>query len=209
MAGSGAAGSRTYTYVIPSFLQGRVAPGTYVLVPFGPLHRPGYVISLTDTAPPVKLKAIARLLADEPLVGEQQMAMARWIAEQWLAPVSDAIRLFLPPGGTSAVTEYVSLVAAPDEASLARAPRQRAVVEALAAADGEITTAGLLRHLRAKAWPQCTLAALGSVLRSLRAKGFVELRRTLRAPTGHPLIRRVVELADPERAQAALPELSA
>ena len=47
---------------------------------------------------PVPTKAILRLARPEPVLTPVQIELAQWIAEAYVAPLSEAVRLFLPPG---------------------------------------------------------------------------------------------------------------
>ncbi len=205
----GNAAGRTYTYLVPGELRGRVGPGSYVMVPFGWRYCTGYVVAMTGQAPPVKLKPIARLLTDEPVVSTEQLAMARWVAAEYLAPVADALRLFLPPGGARNIVERVRLVGEAAQAAVGRAARQRAVVQALQDAGGEATMQALLRRLRSGGWPECEIAALRRAVRALEDKGLVAVERSLRPPAARPLTRKVVALADRTGAEQAMAELGA
>jgi primosomal protein N' len=150
---AGVAGDRTWSYAVPEGLAD-VAPGEAVLVEWGRRRTLGIVLG--DAAPPegfTPRPLAARLRADGPLLPPLALALARSIAEHYLAPVALVIRAMLPPG----LLERHDLVAtalagpAPDDdaptsailASLAAGPRP---VRALPV--GESRPA-LLRRLRA------------------------------------------------------------
>ena len=89
-----------FDYLIPEGLTG-VDVGVCVSVPFGSRPVVGYVAGLsdftdTDTS---RLKSVEAVLS-EPYFGERSADVARWISREYLAPLSEALRLFLPPGGT-------------------------------------------------------------------------------------------------------------
>jgi len=103
----GVAGDRTWTYLVPDTLAG-VAPGEAVIVEWG--RRRAIGIVLGDAPPPdgVAAKPLAALVrADGPLLPPLSLALARWIAEHYLAPPALAIRAMLPPG----LLERLDLVA--------------------------------------------------------------------------------------------------
>ncbi len=201
----GGAGERLYTYIVPESLVGRVAVGSAVLVPFGPSRATGYVVELTDEAPAVELKAIQALLADEELFDEAGVAMAKWMSENWLAPVADCLRLLAPPGGVRNISKYVEATAS--DPDLSRAPRRRAVWEALRQSGGRASVAALQAALRKLEWPEVTPQALRRVLRDMQEAGLVRISRKLRRPTARPLARKHVMVADMEAARQALDEL--
>ena len=47
---------------------------------------------------PVPAKPLDRLARSEPVLTPQQIELAEWIAHEYVAPLSEAIKLFLPPG---------------------------------------------------------------------------------------------------------------
>ncbi len=103
----GVAGDRTWTYLVPDALAG-VEPGEAVIVEWG--RRRAIGIVLGDASPPDGLAAkplAARVRADGPLLPPLSLALARWIAEHYLAPLALAIRAMLPPG----LLERLDLVA--------------------------------------------------------------------------------------------------
>ena len=99
---------QTFHYHLPPELEGTVGPGHLVWVPFGPQKLQGVVLRMSDYSP-VPTKAVLRLARPEPVLTPMQIRLAEWIAAQYVAPLAEAIKLFLPPGllaradGTSAV----------------------------------------------------------------------------------------------------------
>lgn len=89
-----------FDYLIPEDLVG-VAVGVCVSVPFGSRRVVGYVTGLSDSTDTdvARLKPIEAVLS-EPFFSERSAEVARWISSEYLAPLSEALRLFLPPGGT-------------------------------------------------------------------------------------------------------------
>lgn len=88
---------QTFHYHLPAELETVVEPGHLVWVPFGRQQVQGIVVCLAP-ASPVPTKAMLRLARPEPVVTVAQLAMAAWIAETYVAPLAEAIKLFLPPG---------------------------------------------------------------------------------------------------------------
>lgn len=97
--------NRSFTYRVPPRLQNRLKVGSRVLVPFGPSRLQGVVVALS-TQPPQgqgipagrSLRDIAALLdetagteVDQPL-----LELTRLIAERYLAPWGQCLRLVLP-----------------------------------------------------------------------------------------------------------------
>ena len=88
---------QTFHYHLPPDLEQMVIPGHLVWVPFGAQEVQGFVLNVTDTAP-VQTKAVLRLARPEPVLMRWQLALATWIARYYVAPLSESIKLFLPPG---------------------------------------------------------------------------------------------------------------
>jgi primosomal protein N' (replication factor Y) (superfamily II helicase) len=87
-----------FDYLVPSDIDG-VVIGACVLVDFGSRPVVGYVVGLADDSPHERLNSVRALLGGPyfDLAGAQTAA---WIARQYVCPLSDAVRLFAPPGGT-------------------------------------------------------------------------------------------------------------
>lgn len=208
----GGAREKVYTYLIPEALRDRVRPGAQVLVPFGPRRLAGYVVALTPTAPPLRLKPIARLLSDEPVAEADTLGLAEWMAAQWRAPLADCLRLFLAPGSQRKAAERFALQADKQPGGegldgLSRAPRQRAVAEALSALGGQATLRALVRHLSEGAWPDAAADRVRSALRALEQAGIVRVERGVRPAAVRPLERKRVRLVNVAGASRALDEL--
>ena len=88
---------QTYHYHLPPELEGLVEPGHLVWVPFGAQEVQGFVLRLADRAP-VETRSVLRLARPEPVLTPAQLELASWIAGYYVAPASEAVRLFLPPG---------------------------------------------------------------------------------------------------------------
>lgn len=88
---------QTFHYHLPPELEEIVQPGHLVWVPFGSQELQAIVLRRVESAP-VPTKAIRRLARPEPVLTAQQIALAAWIADYYVAPFASALRLFLPPG---------------------------------------------------------------------------------------------------------------
>ena len=156
---AGRGGDRTYTYLVPEALAD-LEVGEAVLVEFGRRQALGIVVaeaSSVPTVPGVTAKPIVdRVRTDGPLLPPLTLALARWIADHYLAPPALVLRAMLPPGLlerlelvaelTPGAAGFVGDAAGADLlAQLERGPRP---VRDLAGPDGR---AGLLRRLRVMA----------------------------------------------------------
>ena len=158
--------SEPFAYAVPAHLADDMAIGCAVLVAFG--HRPalGYVVALAPVVSELpgaadldeaRVRPIEAILSP-PVCSELAGPVSFWISREYVAPLSECLRLFLPPGGTPrlrkgddgsyqlerpAVPEIhervVSLLPeAADYEPPVRATRQRQLIEALSC--GPVTT---------------------------------------------------------------------
>lgn len=92
-----------FTYLVPSRLQACLRIGQLVLVPFGRSLLQGAVVSLASSPPQgfeaARLKEISSLLSDDAST-DLPIALfnlSKWVAEQYVAPWGQCLRLVLPP----------------------------------------------------------------------------------------------------------------
>ncbi len=86
-----------YHYHLPVELEQIVVPGHLVWAPFGAQQVQGFVVRRCDHAP-VPTRAISRLARAEPVLTAAQIALAGWIADYYVAPLAETVKLFVPPG---------------------------------------------------------------------------------------------------------------
>jgi primosomal protein N' (replication factor Y) len=127
----GAEQEGAYHYAVPPALRGRLQPGQMVWVPFGARRLGGIITGLADSAPPLEVREIAGLATEEPVVISSQVALARWMAREYLAPLGRALWLMLPPGIGRRLETRVQAAASELPVGTALSPNQRVVWEAL------------------------------------------------------------------------------
>ena len=88
---------QTFHYHLPPELERSVQPGSLVWVPFGHREIQGVVARRTAHAP-VRTKPVLRLARPEPVLTPAQLDLAAWIADYYVAALSETVKLFLPPG---------------------------------------------------------------------------------------------------------------
>jgi primosomal protein N' (replication factor Y) (superfamily II helicase) len=131
-----------------------VPAGSRVRVPIGRRHAVGIVVghAAHSALAEVRLRRISELLDAEPLLDRALLELLRRTAEYYHHPLGEVIAAALPRllrGGVSAagVEQYAILtsagVVAAGSGEPRRAPRQRALLELLAAAAGEASTSRL------------------------------------------------------------------
>ena len=87
---------REFDYLIPDELADFVRIGSRVSVPFGKREAEGFVVGFSEESSFDKLKAIARVVGKKPLVEENILALARWMADYYCCTVEQAVRTVLP-----------------------------------------------------------------------------------------------------------------
>ncbi|HMN31123.1 MAG TPA: primosomal protein N', partial [Caldilineaceae bacterium] len=175
---------QTFHYHLPADLETEVQLGHLVWVPFGRQQVQGIVVSLAAQAP-LDTRSILRLARPEPVLTQTQIALAAWIADYYVAPLSESVKLFLPPGlllkdnqqnGVRAKRELqIELLA--DAASIAqqlprlgRSPKYAAVLQTLQAADRPLWKGELYAQVDADP----------PLLRKLQKAGLVRLTERVR-----------------------------
>src|ERR1035438_5167770 len=85
----------TFTYAVREGQ--RPLRGTRVIAPFRNEKLIGVVTGLNAKAPPdVEMRYLEAVLDEEPLLSEQLLALAEWMAQYYLAPLGEVLRGMLP-----------------------------------------------------------------------------------------------------------------
>ncbi len=147
---------RTFVYRIPDALAARVKTGVQVTVPFRNRAARGFVVEVAAEAPPDapagKVLDLAAVLAAPP-VSAHLLALARWIADYYLAPLGEVLAATLPGGlegfarsraRTGASEDAVMRLAIPERITLT--PQQAAAVRTVEAAVAKHAFEALLLH---------------------------------------------------------------
>jgi primosomal protein N' (replication factor Y) (superfamily II helicase) len=89
---------REFTYGIPDELAAQVVPGVRVAVPFGPRRELGVVVGLRQDAAidAKRIKRIAKVLDEEPLVGADLLELTRWMSTYYACSWGEALAAVLP-----------------------------------------------------------------------------------------------------------------
>ena len=88
---------REFDYRIPAHLQSSIRVGSQETVPFQSREIRGFVVGLANhSAFASKLKDIAGVVGDKPLIPDPIMKLAYWIADYYCAPIEQAVRTVLP-----------------------------------------------------------------------------------------------------------------
>jgi primosomal protein N' len=176
-------------YHVPDALAAGLRPGVLVVVPLRTQILPGMVMGLSTTASVPETRDIARILDPEPALSEHHLQLARWMAQETLAPLHRCVQVMLPPGMrpkaylrlTPRVTHLPEGLPAPAEALLELLLRRGVLRSEQARA--------ALRHVDVRRARQY-----------LARKGYIDVDRLLRLPTVRPKQVKIARLALPRPA---------
>jgi primosomal protein N' (replication factor Y) (superfamily II helicase) len=172
-----------FTYALPETLRHRVKPGCRVLVPFTSRKLVGVVLRCHGDRPAATPRDVLRLLDEEPVLDAELIALGRWMADYYCAPLGEALRIMTPLTGEVRRSHVYTLTDA-----------GRDIVRQLVLAESdEDPSVKILRLLEARPRPAPYLAKnianTPRLLRALEKKGMVtvedrhEDRDPLRAPS--------------------------
>jgi len=180
-----------FTYALPVTLRHRVQAGSRLVVPFGPRKLTGVILRCHDEAPQVATREALRLLDKEPVLDAELLALGRWIAGYYCAPLGEVLRGMLPLASEIRRGKIWSLTDAGRDAArqlLLDASPDDPVTQVLKLLEKRPLNAGYLAK---------TLPLADKAIRSLERKGFIvaEEVQTERDPLRAPAERLRVELA--------------
>ena len=180
-----------FTYSLPLTLRHRVQPGSRLIVPFGPRKLTGVILRCHDDRPDIAIRDALRLIDSTPVLDAELLALGRWIAAYYCAPLGEVLRGMLPLASEIRQGKVWSLTDAGRDAArqlLLDSAADDPVVQLLRMLEKRPLSAAYL----AKALPLADKA-----IKSLERKGFivVEQVHTERDPLRAPSDRLRVELA--------------
>ncbi|MGH9721318.1 MAG: replication restart helicase PriA, partial [Bryobacteraceae bacterium] len=200
---------QAFTYSLPLTLQHRVQPGCRILVPFGPRKMTGFVIECHDRKPEMATREALRLIDAAPVLDEALMALGKWIAGYYCAPLGEVLRGMLPLASEIRAGKVYQLTDSGRDAArqllLDSSPEDPAL-QVLRALESRPLSAGYL----ARKYPLADKA-----IKSLEKRGFIVAeqvhgeRDPLRAPSEHLEITGVAPLAHEAKLPKAERELLA
>ena len=162
------------TYRVPEEWRSAVVPGKRVLVPLGARTVTGYLVGTRDLSPVADPKDLREVLDPEPLLDAHLLELTRWVADYYLSPWGEVIRVALPPGIDSLTRQVVRITtggAAAMDADQAIRPGERELL-AFLRVRGEASLPTLTQR-----WKRARAMA-----HSLARHGLVELSVEVRPP---------------------------
>ncbi|MFL7809153.1 MAG: hypothetical protein AB8I80_11015, partial [Anaerolineae bacterium] len=194
----------TYTYSLPERLAEVASVGHLVQVPLQHATALGVILSLLDEPPSdlpedIEIRDVDDVLDPLPVVTPVQLDLAYWIADTYLAPLNQAIRLFLPPGIEDRT--YVVVSERPGETLPADlAPEERAALKIVQRERGRLRLSTLLRRIQGDD-PE-------AVIHALEDMGLIAAQHQLMPPRpAPPRVEYVRLLADDAAIRDAVPRL--
>jgi primosomal protein N' (replication factor Y) len=194
----------SYTYRLPEHLRDQGSVGHLVRVPLGASSAQGVITALTDQPPDglpsgTAIREVTEILDPLPVVTPAQIELARWVAREYLAPLSQSMRLMLPPG-----LEARTFIVVSQTADAVRpghlTSQEAAALRFLQRRGGRVRVDLLLGQIPADD-PE-------AVLHALAERGLVDARYTLVPPKpAPPRVQYVRLLADDATIEAVLPRL--
>jgi len=188
---------QAFTYHLPEELQDDLALGCLVVVPFGTRRLYGIVVALSAESPVPKTRPIDSLVDPDPVLTSVQIELARWMSQEYLAPLPECLRVMLPPGVVGYADVLISLnPEAPID--VANTPAQAKLL-ALLRQQGPLRGAQLDAAMGGTDWR----AATGQLVR----RGIIARKSFLAPPRARPKqvsTARLIRTADVDAALAGL-----
>jgi len=190
----------TFHYRVPEAMIGQIAVGHLVIIPFGPARVYGIVVALTETAPVEEVKDVESLALPTPAVTHTQIALARWMRDEYLTTLTHCLFTMLPPGLVHPPRMVYRLTGPEGPLPADLTGTARAIADLLAR-EGPLRITQIHYRLQVK------LNTVRRSLAQLRRRHLVAGESTL-PPVGRPrLVRFVRLLADDAALAAATPHL--
>jgi primosomal protein N' (replication factor Y) len=192
---------RPFTYSLPETLRHRVKPGCRLIVPFGVRKMTGVALLCHDDPPEMPARDALRLLDTEPVLDQELISLARWIAGYYCAPLGEVLRSMLPLASDTRSGKVYALTDAGRDAAR----------QLMLGAEPEDPMTGLLRMLESRPLSAGYLAKkfplADKAIRALERKGFIvaEHLQTERDPLRAASERLRIEL-EHEPGQRKLPK---
>ncbi len=182
--------SGSYHYHLPPDLLGAVVPGSLVIVPFGAQRVQGVVLRFIEIPEVAETRPVEELVDEKPALTAAQMELARWLAEETLAPLGACIDLMLPPGLSQQTDTLIHLNATHEIDLTELSPVEKRIVNLLRKR-GDLRARQIDASIRHVEWR--------GVLRKLAREGILQTRAILPEPRVRPKTIRKISLAiDPE-----------
>ena len=128
---------KLYHYKISLDEKTKPTPGMRVVIPFGRKNqlRSGWIIEVWDGEHEKKLKEIAQIVDQTPLLSEEMIKLVQWMRTRYFCTWGDAIRLMIPAGVNLKRQSWLkvpeSLAAHKNETNIELSPAQKIIIDRL------------------------------------------------------------------------------
>ena len=167
-----------YTYAIPAEWP-LIEPGHLVLAPFGRQQDfdrlvSGVVLRVLDHGPEgLAVKPLDALLHSSPVVSPLHLEMAQWLADTYVEPLSNCVRLFAPPG--QSIHSDIEYALIERDAALPNLGKSQAELIDLLRSRGPLRAGQINAAFAPRDWKQ--------PIDRLIDQGLIAVRRVLPAPS--------------------------
>jgi primosomal protein N' (replication factor Y) (superfamily II helicase) len=152
------------TYSIPEALEGRVAPGSRVLVQVQRRIVTGVALDFSARSSLAETKPIIELLDDQPILDQHLLKLAQWISQYYLASLGEVVATMLPPTSRRQSRKTVLLK---DARRADAGELGKRVIAELQRYRGKVTIGTLTRKFASE--------SIGRTLARLEAAGVIEI----------------------------------
>lgn len=176
----------SYHYHLPDVLAEDVRVGSLVVVPFGRQRAQGVILRFIDSPEVSKTRAVEDQVDEQPVLTKAQIELARWMADETLAPLGVCIHLMLPPGLGQRTDTLIRLNRDREIDHSSCSPLEKRLINLLKKR-GDLRGRQIDASIRQVEWR--------GALRNLVQRGVVHTRATLPQPTVRPKTARMVALS--------------
>jgi primosomal protein N' (replication factor Y) (superfamily II helicase) len=189
-----------FDYHLPEELIDRVVPGCLVVVPFGKQTVQGIVLECMDESSVIETRPVLALLEEQPVLNQNQLALAKWMSHHTLSPLSLCLELMIPNGlSKQADTIYRINPTQPESNGDKLSNLQERVLEVIQKR-GDLRGRQLAAAFPHQHWKPAAQALI--------KRGSLTAQPILPPPTVRPKLVRNVQLAcSPETAESKLADL--
>ncbi|MGB3702288.1 MAG: DEAD/DEAH box helicase, partial [Anaerolineales bacterium] len=189
-----------FHYHLPPELEGQVGPGHLVEVPFGRNRVQGVVLKQVDQPSVAETRAVSALIDGSVVLTAAQLALAEYLSDSTLAPLSACVNLMLPVGlSQMGDTQYSLAEGAQGSKPRSTTDLQQRVLDLLTSR-GPLLGRQIDRAIPRVKWR--------STVRALIRQGRITSQPVLPAPKVQPKSVRTVRLAcTPEKAASSMNDL--
>src|SRR5258708_7963279 len=158
-----------FTYSLPETLQHRVQVGCRGCGPFGVGKLTGAVLATPDDAPDAEARDVLSLIDEEPVFDCEMLALGRWIAAYYCAPLGEVLRTMTPLTGELRSSKMYELTDAGRDAArqlMLTADDKDAIMQVMRLLEARPLTAPYIKQ---------KVPGAANALRSLQKKGFIQI----------------------------------